>query len=80
MKKALRRKHTKAQNRKSHPALQEDSQREAILDERHDLQKLFPAPYNPQISIFTPERVEVILTLCRAQAENLARLLKQSEL
>jgi len=70
----------KARPRKAQPKPQEDSQREEILGERHDLQKLFPAAYNPQISIFTPERVEVMLTLSRAQAESLARLLKQSKL
>jgi hypothetical protein len=85
MKKSSKKKnarHTKAGTKRPRSAgpHEDGSQREAILDERHDLQKLFPNAYSPQISIFTPERVEVMLTLSRSQAENLATLLKQSKL
>ena len=55
-------------------------EREAILDERRDLQKLFPSVYLPQIGVFKDGKVEVMFKLTRSQAENLARLLKEHKL
>ena len=51
-------------------------EREAILDERETLRRLFPANYSPDIGVFNDGKVEVMFKLTYAQAESLARLLK----
>jgi hypothetical protein len=60
------------------PAEQEqDAEREAILDERETLRRLFPASYSPDIGVFNDGKVEVMFKLTTSQAQNLARLLKK---
>jgi hypothetical protein len=56
------------------------AEREAILDEREKLQRLFPASYSADIGVWNGREVEVMLKLTLSQAENLARLLKEHEL
>jgi hypothetical protein len=53
------------------------AEREAILDERETLKRLFPASYSPDIGVFNDGKVEVMFKLTYAQAESLARLLKE---
>ena len=53
------------------------AEREAILDERETLKRLFPANYSPDIGVFNDGKVEVMFKLTYAQAESLARLLKE---
>jgi hypothetical protein len=53
------------------------AEREAILDERETLRRLFPANYSPDIGVFNDGKVEVMFKLSYAQAESLARLLKE---
>jgi hypothetical protein len=53
------------------------AEREAILDERETLKRLFPASYSPDIGVFSDGKVEVMFKLTYAQAESLARLLKE---
>ena len=62
--------------------LQEEAtaEREAILDERESLKRLFPAAYSPDIGVFNEDTVEVMFKLSRSQAEDLARLLKEHKL
>ena len=52
------------------------AEREAILGERETLKRLFPANYSPDIGVFNDGKVEVMFKLTYAQAESLARLLK----
>ncbi len=59
---------------------EQSAEREAILDERESLKRLFPAPYSPDIGVFNEDTVEVMFKLTRSQAENLARLLKEHKL
>jgi len=60
---------------------QEDTaEREAILDERETLKRLFPAQYSPDIGVFTDGKVEVMFKLSYSQAESLARLLKEHKI
>jgi len=69
-------KNRKTKTRK--PVEQEpDAEREAILDERETLRRLFPASYSPDIGVFNDGKVEVMFKLTLSQAENLARLLKK---
>lgn len=56
------------------------AEREAILDERENLKRIFPAAYSPDIGVFNEDSVEVMFKLTRSQAENLARLLKEHKL
>ena len=56
------------------------AEREAILDERETLKRLFPANYSPDIGVFNDGKVEVMFKLTYSQAENLARLLKEHKL
>ena len=53
------------------------AEREAILDERETLKRLFPANYSPDIGVFSDGKVEVMFKITYAQAESLARLLKE---
>ncbi len=57
-----------------------DSEREAILDERETLKRLFRASYSPDIGVFNDGKVEVMFKLTYSQAESLARLLKENKL
>jgi len=59
---------------------EQESEREAILDERETLKRLFPANYSPDIGVFNDGKVEVMFKLTYSQAESLARLLKEHEL
>jgi hypothetical protein len=59
---------------------EQSAEREAILDERQTLKRLFPSAYSPDIGVFTEDKVEVMFKLTRSQAENLARLLKEHKL
>lgn len=58
----------------------QDAEREAILDERESLKRLFPGTYSPDIGVFTDGKVEVMFKLTVAQAQSLARLLKEHKL
>jgi len=58
----------------------QDAEREAILDERETLKRLFPASYAPDIGVFNDGKVEVMFKLTIAQAQSLARLLKEHRL
>ena len=58
----------------------QSAEREAILDERESLKRIFPAAYSPDIGVFNEDSVEVMFKLTRSQAENLARLLKEHKL
>jgi hypothetical protein len=60
--------------------LEDAAEREAILDERETLKRLFPAQYSPDIGVFNDEKVEVMFKLSYSQAESLARLLKEHKL
>lgn len=59
-----------------------DAERDAaaILDEREHLRELFTPAYSPQIGVFADGKVEVMLKLTYAQAEQLARLLAERKL
>jgi hypothetical protein len=59
---------------------QERRDRDAILDERENLKRLFPADYSPDISVCKDGRVEVMFKLTVPQAQGLARLLKEHDL
>jgi hypothetical protein len=62
------------------PEDEQSAEREAILNERESLKRLFPAAYSPDIGVFNEDTVEVMFKLSRSQAENLARLLKEHKL
>jgi hypothetical protein len=59
---------------------EQDSDREAVLDEREKLRRQFPPAYATDIGVLPGDKVEVILRLNYAQAESLARLLKENKL
>lgn len=59
---------------------QERRDREAILDERENLRRLFPSDYSPDISVCRDGSVEVMFKLTIPQARNLAFLLKERQL
>jgi hypothetical protein len=69
----------KAKPRKQ-PEDEQSAEREAILNERESLKRLFPSAYSPDIGVFNEDSVEVMFKLSRSQAENLARLLKEHKL
>lgn len=56
---------------------QENAEREAILDERETLRRQFPASYSPDVGVFSDGKVEIMFKLTYAQAEKLARLLRE---
>ena len=60
--------------------LERDSEREAILDERETLKRLFSAAYSPDIGVFSDGKVEVMFKLTISQAQALANLLKEHKL
>jgi hypothetical protein len=55
----------------------QDVEREAILDERETLRRQFPASYSPDVGVFSDGKVEIMFKLTYAQAERLARLLRE---
>jgi hypothetical protein len=55
----------------------QDAEREAILDERETLRRQFPASYSPDVGVFSDGKVEIMFKLTYAQAERLARLLRE---
>jgi hypothetical protein len=57
-----------------------NADREAVLDEREKLQRLFPPRYSAGIGVWSGDYVEVMLKLTYSQAVNLARLLKENKL
>jgi len=69
---------TKKTGKKLQP--EADADREAVLDEREKLQRLFPPAYSADIGVWTGDKVEVMLNLTYSQAVNLARLLKETKL
>ena len=71
----LRRNHEKAKKVKQ----EQDAEREAILDERETLRRLFPAKYSPDVGVFSDGKVEIMFKLTYAQAEKLARLLREQQ-
>ena len=56
---------------------EQDPAREAILDERETLRRLFPASYAPDVGVFSDGKVEIMFKLTYAQAKKLARLLRE---
>jgi hypothetical protein len=74
----------KAKNKKTTAGkklqLEPDADREAVLDERVKLQRLFPPRYSAGIGVWSGDKVEVMLKLTYSQAANLARLLKENKL
>lgn len=59
---------------------QERRDREAILDERQNLRRLFPDNFSPDISVCSDGSVEVMFRLTIPQARSLAWLLKERPL
>ena len=57
--------------------IQEDPAREAILEEREKLRRQFPPSYSPDVGVFSDGKVEIMFKLTYAQAEKLARLLRE---
>ena len=57
-----------------------EAEREAILQKRETLHRLFPEKYAPDVSVFTDGKVEIMFKLTYEQAENLARLMKGQDL
>lgn len=55
---------------------QQSADRQAILQKRESLHRLFPDKYSPDVSVFTEGKVEIVFKLTYSQAENLARLMK----
>lgn len=61
-------------------AEQQAADREAILQKRESLHRLFPEKYAPDVSVFTDGKLEIMFKLSYEQAENLARLMKGHDL
>ena len=59
---------------------QQAADRQAIIQKRESLQRLFPEKYAPDVSVFTDGKVEIMFKLTYEQAENLAPLLKGHDL
>jgi hypothetical protein len=59
---------------------QSNADAEAIVEKREHLRREFPSKYSPEISVFSDDKVEVMLKITYLQAEKLARLLKESAL
>lgn len=70
---------TKAKVIKQLPT-EQDSDREAVLDEREKLRRQFSPAYAADIGVLSGDNVEVTLRLTYTQAEGLARLLKENKL
>jgi len=58
---------------------EQDAEREAILEEREKLRRLFPPSYSPDVGVFNDGKVEIMFKLSYAQAEKLARLLREQK-
>ena len=58
---------------------EQDGEREAILEKRENLRRLFPVSYSPDVSVFSDGKVEVMFKLSYPQAEKLARLLRDEK-
>jgi hypothetical protein len=72
---------SKAKPKTSTSGMQDQGEeREAILDEREKLRRLFPSNYSPGIGVFSDGKVEVMLKLSYAQAEALARLMQEHKI
>ena len=67
-------------NASKKPKSEPDAGREAVLDEREKLQRLFPPRYSADIGVWSGDKVEVMLKLTYSQAVNLAGLLKENRL
>jgi hypothetical protein len=65
---------------RNHAEKEQAAEREAILDERESLKRLFPATYSPDIGVFNDGKVEVMFKLTISQAQSLASLLKEHKL
>ena len=61
-------------------AEQQAAERQAILQKRESLHRLFSEKYAPDVSVFTDGLVEVMFKLSHEQAENLARLMRGHDL
>jgi hypothetical protein len=61
-------------------AQRQETERQAILQKRESLHRLFPEKYAPDVSVFTDGKVEIMFKLTYEQAENLARLMKGHDL
>jgi hypothetical protein len=61
-------------------AQQQEADRQAILQKRESLHRLFPEKYAPDVSVFTDGKVEIMFKLTYEQAENLARLMMGHDL
>jgi hypothetical protein len=61
-------------------AQQQEAERQAILQKRESLHRLFPEKYSPDVSVFADGKVEIMFKLTYSQAENLARLMKGHDL
>lgn len=61
-------------------AQQQAAEREAILQKRESLHRLFPEEYSPDVSVLTDGKVEIMFKLSYGQAQNLARLMKGHDL
>ena|SRR5579859_2408320 len=61
-------------------AEQQATDRQAIIQKRESLHRLFPEKYSPDVSVFTDGKVEIMFKLTYEQAENLARLMKGQDL
>ncbi len=59
---------------------EQDAEREAILEEREKLRRLFPPSYSPDVGVFNDGKVEIMFKLTYAQAEKLAQLLHEQKL
>lgn len=57
----------------------QDPAREAILDEREELRRQFPASYSPDVGVFSDGKVEIMFKLTYGEAEKLARLLREQK-
>lgn len=58
---------------------EQDAEREAILEEREKLRRLFPSSHSPDVGVFNDGKVEIMFKLSYAQAEKLARLLREQK-
>ncbi len=61
-------------------AQQQEAERQAILEKRESLHRLFPEKYSPDVSVFADGKVEIMFKLSYSQAENLAHLMKGQDL
>ncbi|PYU23055.1 MAG: hypothetical protein DMG30_12970 [Acidobacteria bacterium] len=72
--------HEKEIRNREELAQQQAAEREAILQKRESLHRLFPEEYSPDVSVLTDGKVEIMFKLSYGQAQNLARLMKGHDL